>query len=360
MCSSPPTLLPVEPAAGAEAVAGRAGYSVGLFDPASGAWYLRDQSGHTTRLGTFGGAGNMLLAGDWDGDGVDTSLYRPATGRLVVRNGPEPISFIYPISGDGLPVSRGRHGRRRQGHRLSRRSGRLYILDGLGQGPASLQGPDPLPIVLPAGIDALVGGDFDGDGVDEVAAVHDGTVEMVGASRRVTLGYIGKALPVAGDWDGDGVFSVAGYDSWRAQFRFLAAGGEAAPAPLAYGSTGMLPVAGDFGDLPGRDSPPMHRAGLPPMREGDEGPEVVLLQQELARHDLFRGGSTASSARPRPTPSSPSTRRSGWSGPGAGKRPIRGVWPISYCRPCRSARASRTGSRWTSAARSSTSSRTAR
>jgi len=281
-------LLPLEPAAGAEAVAGREGYSVGLFDPSSGAWYLRDPSGHTTRLGTFGGAGDIPLAGDWDGDGVDTpGLYRPATGRLVVRNGPEPISFIYPISGDALPVVADTDGDGRDTVSLAR-GGRLYILDGLGEGPASLQGPDPLPIVLPAGTEALVGGDFDGDGVDEVAAVHDGTVEMLGGSRRVALGYIGKALPVAGDWDGDGVYSVGAYDTWRAEFRFLAADGEEVPAPLAYGSTGMLPVAGDFGELSGSDFPPMHRAGLPPMTQGDEGPEVLLLQSELARHGLYR------------------------------------------------------------------------
>jgi hypothetical protein len=227
------------------------------------------------------------MAGDWDGDGVDSpGLYRPSTGRLIVRNGPEPISFIYPIAGDGLPVVADTDGDGKDTVSLAR-GGRLYLLDGLGEGPATLEGPDPLPIVLPAGTDALVGGDFDGDGVDEIAAVHDGTVEMVGGSRG-TLGYIGKALPVAGDWDGDGVQSVAGYDTWRAQFRFFAADGEAVPAPLAYGSTGMLPVAGDFGDLPGLDFPPMHRAGLPPMQEGDEGPEVVLLQRELARHGLFR------------------------------------------------------------------------
>lgn len=282
------TLLPLEPAAGAGSAIGRGGYSVGLFDPASGAWYVRDPSGHTTRLGSFGTTGDIPLAGDWDGDGVDSpGLYRPAEGRLIVRNGPEPISFIYPIPADGLPVVADTDGDGKDTVSLAR-GGRLYVLDGLGEGPASLEGPDPLPIVLPAGTDALVGGDFDGDGVDEIAAVHGGTVEMLGASRRVALGYIGKALPVAGDWDGDGVHSLGAYDAWRAQFRFLTGDGEAAAAPLVYGRTGMLPVAGDFGDLPGTDTPPAHRAGLPPMSEGDEGPEVALLQQELARHGLFR------------------------------------------------------------------------
>jgi peptidoglycan hydrolase-like protein with peptidoglycan-binding domain len=51
----------------------------------------------------------------------------------------------------------------------------------------------------------------------------------------------------------------------------------------------MLPVAGDFGELPGKDTPPRHRAGLPPIGEGAEGPEVALLQQELARRRFYRG-----------------------------------------------------------------------
>lgn len=275
--------------AGAETAVTPGGYALGLFDPASGAWYLRDVTGHTTQLASFGGTGDIPLVGDWDGDGVDTpGLYRPAAGRLVIRNGPEPISFIYPISGGGLPVVADTDGDGRDTVSLAR-GGRLFIIDGLGRGPASLEGPDPLPITLPAGTQALVGGDFDGDGVDEVAAVHDGTVEMLGGTRRVTLGYIGTTLPVAGDWDGDGVHTVGGYDPWRAQFRLYGAGGGSGQAAVAYGSTGMLPVAGEFGDLPGKDTPPRHRAGLPPLGEGAEGPEVALLQQELARRHLYRG-----------------------------------------------------------------------
>ena len=263
-------------------------YAVGLFDPASGAWYLRDETGHTTQLASFGGTGDIPLAGDWDGDGIDTpGLYLPDAGRLIIRNGADPVAFIYAIAPDGLPVVADTDGDGRDTVSVAK-GGRLYVVDGLGVGPASLDGPDPLPIALPARTEALVGGDFDGDGVDEVAALHDGSLDLVQGARRVSLGYIGTTLPVAGDWDGDGVFSVGGYDPWRAQFRFFAADGETTPAAVEYGSTGMLPVAGKFGELTGTDSPPAHRAGLPAMAEGASGPEVALLQQELARHDLFR------------------------------------------------------------------------
>ncbi|MFH1331637.1 MAG: L,D-transpeptidase family protein [Actinomycetota bacterium] len=284
------TLIPLRPdSVEAEVVVTSGAYSVGLFDPAGGMWFLRDGTGHTTRLESFGGSGDIPLMGDWDGDGVDTpGLYRPGEGRLVIRNGTEPISFVYAIPGDGLPVVADTDGDGRDTVSLAR-GGRLFVMDGLGRGPESLEGPDPLPIRLPAGTQALVGGDFDGDGVDEVAAVHDGTVGLVGGARWATLGYIGTALPVAGDWDGDGIHTVAAYDPWRAQFRLYEPDGPGSPATVPYGSFGMLPVAGAFGDLPGKDRPPPHRAGLPPMGEGAAGPEVALLQQELTRRHLYRG-----------------------------------------------------------------------
>ena len=283
-------ILPAHSApAQAEPPAPMGAYAVGLFDPTSGAWYVRDGTGHTTELARFGGMGDIPLAGDWDGDGVDTpGLYRPAEGRLVIRNSSLPISFVYPIVADGLPVVADTDGDGRDTVSVARH-GRLYVIDGLGEGPATLSGPDPLPMALPDDTDALVGGDFDGDGVDEVAAVHHGQVDLVVGARRVTLGYIGPTLPVAGDWDGDGTHTVGAYDPWRAQFRFWEADGEAFPEAVEYGATGMLPVAGVFGDLPGTDTPPAHRAGLPPMAAGDEGPQVALLQQELARRDLYRG-----------------------------------------------------------------------
>jgi peptidoglycan hydrolase-like protein with peptidoglycan-binding domain len=273
----------------AEAAAAPRGdlYSVGLFDPARSRWYFRDPEGGTTAL-TFGEDGDVPLAGDWDGDGVDTpGVYRPAEGRLVVRNGSEPISYVYAMPTGGLPVVADTDGDGRDTVSIGR-FGRLYIMDGLGSGPASLDGPDPLPISLPAGTDQLVGGDFDGDGADEIAAVHQGVVEMVGPGRSAILGEVGPALAVAGDWNGDGVDTLGAYDTWQSEFVLFGVGAAAAGA-LEYGSTGMLPVAGRFGGLPGDDDAPPHHSGVPALAEGDQGAMVVALQRELARRHLYRG-----------------------------------------------------------------------
>ncbi len=274
------------PAAAATTTPGTS-YSVGLFNPADGRWYLRDAAGGTTAL-VFGGEGGVPLAGDWDGDGVDTpGVYRPDEGRLVVRNGPEPISLVYPMPAGGQPVVADTNGDGRDTVSLGR-FGRLYVMDGLGGGPEALNGRDPLPIGLPRGTEQLVAGDFDGDGVDEIAAVHHGTVEVVGPGRSALLGYVGSDLAVAGDWNGDGIETLGAYDAWHSRFVLFGADGST-PAEVEYGSAGMLPVAGRFEGLGGGDEPPAHRAGVPALAEGDRGPLVAALQRELARHNLYRG-----------------------------------------------------------------------
>jgi N-acetylmuramoyl-L-alanine amidase len=277
------------PRAGAEpVVSGLKFHTLGLFDPAAGIWYLRNSVGRTTQV-DFGREGDIPLMGDWDGDGIDTpAVYRPDEGRLIVRSGLQQVSFVYRMPTGGTPVVADTDGDGRDTVSLAW-GGHLYIMDGLGKGPAELVGPDPLPIALPAETEALVGGDFDGDGVDEIAALHDGRVTLVSPGGPTTLGYVGDALPVAGDWDGDGVETIAAYDVWRAQFHLYGRDGDPQPVTLSYGATGMLPVAGEFGDLPGTDNPPVHRAGIPPLASGDSGPEVALLQTELARVHLYRG-----------------------------------------------------------------------
>src|SRR6185295_9739898 len=66
---------------------------VGLYDPATGRFHLLDLGSHQTLLPLTdftvgkGGQGNLPLAGDWNGDGIDTvGLRLAATGELGLRD----------------------------------------------------------------------------------------------------------------------------------------------------------------------------------------------------------------------------------------------------------------------------------
>jgi RHS repeat-associated protein len=91
--------------------------TVGLYDPKTSTWYLRNELTTGVADITIGygppGAGWLPLVGDWDGNGTTTvGLYNPATGYFYLRNsnttGVGNIAFFYgdptqnwtPVAGD--------------------------------------------------------------------------------------------------------------------------------------------------------------------------------------------------------------------------------------------------------------------
>jgi hypothetical protein len=90
------------------AVAGRTDDTVGVYVPATGAWFLRNENAAGTADLAFGyGPGQsqlVALSGDWDGDGTETAgLYDPATGSFLLKNtnagGPADRVFVYGPAG---------------------------------------------------------------------------------------------------------------------------------------------------------------------------------------------------------------------------------------------------------------------
>lgn len=263
--------------------------SIGLYDPGTSTWYLRDPVGHSVSF-RFGRPGDVPLVGDWDGDGIDTpAVYRPADGYLLVRdrNDGFPVATGYRMR-VGAPVVADGDGDGRDTVSIVA-DGRLHVLDGLGGGPAQLD-VDRFPIRLPDRAEAVVGGDFDGDGTDEFAARIG--ARLVGLEEAA--GYIDLEVDpdrmVVGDWDADGFDTPAVFDSLDATFvLFHGTAGTPDTTAVEYGSTGMIPLAGWFGPLPPGGEEPPRLVGLPELTEGDTGPAVVTLQDELARRGLYRG-----------------------------------------------------------------------
>ena len=193
--------------------------TVGLYDPLTSVWFLRtsNTSGFSDLAFAYGpaGAGWLPVVGDWTGKGVKTvGLYNPATSAWFLRNsnasGIADLTFAY--------------------------------------GPA---GARWTPLV----------GDWTGKGYDSVGLYNPTTSTFflrnsnTSGIADLTFGY-GPAgtgwTPVVGDWTGKGYDSVGLYNPATSTF-FLRNSNTSGIADLtfAYGPAGVgwLPVAGDWDGL---------------------------------------------------------------------------------------------------------------
>ena len=139
--------------------------TVGVVDPTTGHWVLRDENTNTKTI-IYGNPGDVPFTGDWNCDGVATpGLYRQSDGFAYLRNsnttGIADITFFFGNPGD-LPIA----------------------------------------------------GDFDGDGCDTVSIYRPAQARFFIINELgVNGGGLGAAdfsfeygnpgdIPVAGDWDG--------------------------------------------------------------------------------------------------------------------------------------------------------------
>ena len=196
---------------------------VGLVDPSTGLWYLRDEWGVIDSF-YYGNPGDVPFMGDWDGDGVETpGLYRQSDGYVYLRNsntqGIADIRFFFGNPGD-VPLA----------------------------------------------------GDFDGDGFDTVSIYRPSEQRFyiinelgendggLGAAEySFVFGNPGDQ-PVVGDWDGDGVDEIGLHRASTGFFYYrntLTTG--IADAEFYFGNPGDRFVAGDWGVIDGRDTPAVFR-----------------------------------------------------------------------------------------------------
>jgi hypothetical protein len=172
----------------------------------NGVFYLRNSNtiGFADIVFAFGLSGDQPIAGDWNGDGVDTiGVYR--NGTFFLRNsndtGPAEMIFALGIAGDvGIAGDWNHDGMDTVGvFRPS--NGALYLKDTNSTGFADIQ----INYGLPG--DKPVTGDWNGDGTDTIGVYRNGTFYLrntntVGFADIVfDLGIPGD-MPIAGNWDG--------------------------------------------------------------------------------------------------------------------------------------------------------------
>jgi hypothetical protein len=200
--------------------------SIGSFT--NGTWKVRDSNFPLIALPapfgfktvTFGATGDLPVAGDWDGDGIDTpGVFRPSTGQFTLTDStatsPSFASSItratFGTAGD-LPISGDWDGDGKDSIAVYRpTTGETFFTnDDLSTtaGVANVVSPG-IDIVAFLGIaeDLPIGGDWNGDGSDSLGLWRPSTGEFILSDDNVGLravfvfGQTGDQ-PIVGDWDG--------------------------------------------------------------------------------------------------------------------------------------------------------------
>ncbi len=196
--------------------------TVGLVDPGSGVWRLRDDVGAVSSF-YYGNPGDYPFVGDWDCDGTDTpGLYRQSDGFAYLRDsntvGIADTSFFFGDPGD-VPLA----------------------------GDFNADGCDTLSIYRPSEARFYI--------INQLGANGGG----LGAADRFLFGDSGDK-PVVGDWDGDGIDEIglhresSGFFYYRNSLSTGIADGQ-----FYFGDPGDRLVSGDWGVVDGRDTPGLFR-----------------------------------------------------------------------------------------------------
>jgi lysophospholipase L1-like esterase len=234
------------------------GETVGLVDPTTGLWSLRNTGGQVTSF-FFGNPGDFPVIGDWDCDGDETpGMYRRSDGFVYLRNsntqGVADIRFFFGNPGD-IPIVGDFNGNGCDTVSIYRPSlSKVFIINVLGENNGGL-GAAELEYFFGNPGDKPFVGDFDGDGIETIGLHRESTglvyfrnshTQGV-ADNQFIFGDPGDRL-VAGDWIASGVDSPAVFRPSNTTFYFRHSNTQGvADNQFVWGEGPFLPVAGNFG-----------------------------------------------------------------------------------------------------------------
>ncbi|MDH3470472.1 MAG: SpoIID/LytB domain-containing protein [Acidimicrobiia bacterium] len=228
--------------------------NVGLHDPVTGLWYLRNPDGSIKSF-YYGNNEDIPYTGDWNGDGVETlGLYRQSTGFLFLRNtndqGIADIQIYYGDPGD-VPIAGDWDGDGVDTVAIYRPSeGKFYLRNTNDQGIADIE------FMFGDSGDIPLAGDWNGDGVDTVAVYRPSnkTVYFTGGHTTfVEFSYVYAGAQAgdrifAGDWNGDGIDTVGVFRPSDVTFYLRDTYSQpTANVVIEMGASNMSPVAGFWG-----------------------------------------------------------------------------------------------------------------
>ena len=234
---------------------------VGLVDPTTGIWHLRDGVGKVTSF-YYGNPGDVPFTGDWDCDGIDTpGLFRESDAFAYLRNensqGIAEIRFFFGNPSD-VPLAGDFNGDGCDTLSIYRPfEARFYVVNKLGSDNGGLGAADFSFLFGNPG-DKPVVGDWDGDGIDEVGLHRESTgffywrntLTTGSADGSIFIGDPGDQL-VAGDWgivDEEDTPAVYRPSDTTFYFRHTLTQGNA-DTQFTWSGAGSnwIPIAGNFG-----------------------------------------------------------------------------------------------------------------
>ncbi len=234
--------------------------SIGIFE--NGVFYLRNSnsSGPADITVPFGSSGMLPLAGDWNGDDIDTiGIYDAASGVFYLSNSnltpAVNYSFVLGNPGDTPLAGRWDSTMSGAGAGVFRPSnGLIYVKRSLTSGYADFT------MVLGNPGDRGIAGDWDGDGYASIGVFRPSNTTFY-LSNTIRNGIVfgdfafnyGMAAgkPVAGDWTGTGFARVGVFAGGVFYLRNTLSAGPM-DNTFVYGSANALPIAGRWtsGALP--------------------------------------------------------------------------------------------------------------
>ena len=184
---------------------------VGMHDPMSGQWHIRDADGTARPPFYYGIPGDIPLTCDWNGGGINTvGLYRPATGFMYLRNsndfGFADLGFHFGIAED-VPICGDWNANGVDTIGVYRPSTGTFYLSNANETRFA-----DIEVVLDAPGTVPLAGDWDGDG-DDTIGLYDPVSRMLSLANSldtptIDISYEYNTIPedriITGDWDGDG------------------------------------------------------------------------------------------------------------------------------------------------------------
>ncbi|SHE24006.1 N-acetylmuramoyl-L-alanine amidase [Actinomyces glycerinitolerans] len=202
-------------------------------------------SGTASVVFYYGASTSTILAGDWNGDGVDTTARRDGTlfgFRNSNTSGDSLRTFAYGRAGDEVLV--GDWDGNGTDTLAVRRGSTFYFKNSMNAGSA-----DKVVVYGRAGDQVLVG-DWNGDGKDTLAVRRGATYHIKNsitsgsADKVVVYGRAGDQVLV-GDWNGDGKDTLAVRRGATYHIKNSITSGSA-DRVVVYGRTGDEAIVGDW------------------------------------------------------------------------------------------------------------------